>query len=216
MRQPSITDLARDYLEKAILTGRLKPGSQIKEGSIAEALEISRPPVREAFKLLEGDGLVDRKPRRGVFVKEITEKDALEIYSLKAVLYEFSITLAFKRLTDYEISRMGHLVEAMRECLNAEPPNVLSYQEMNVGFHDIHVDASGHQRLKKILWTLHKQVRYFSYQTHLDPGHLEKSFNYHQQIYEAFKIGDEDLAKTLTRDHVLAGLETFQKKKRKK
>ncbi len=216
MRQPSITDLAREYVEKAIFTGQLKQGSQIKEEYVAEALEISRPPVREAFKLLEGEGLVDRKPRRGVFVKEINEKDALEIYTLKAVLYEFSITLAFRRLTDYEISRMGHLVEAMRECLNTEPPNVLSYQEMNVSFHDIHVDASGHQRLKQILWTLHKQVRYLSYQTHLDPVHLEKSFYYHQQIYEAFKIGDENLAKSLTRDHVLAGLKNFQKKRGEK
>jgi len=210
MRQASVTDLAREYFEKAIFSGELQPGRQIKEAHVAKILEISRPPIREAFKLLESEGLVVRKPRRGVFVAEMTEQDAREIYTLKAVLYEFSISLSFDLLTDEDVSRMGHLVDAMEECIRSDPPNVLSYQEMNVSFHNVHVDAAGHKRLKKILWTLHKQVRHYSYRNHLAKDHLERSLIYHRKIHEAFKTGDEEMAKKLTREHVMAGLKTFK------
>lgn len=206
MKQPSITDLAREYLEKAIFSGELPPGKQIKEDHVAEVLKISRPPLREAFKLLEGEGLVVRKPRRGVFVAKIDEQDAWEIYTLKAVLYEFSITLSFDRLTAHEVKRLGCLVEAMEKCVHSDPSNILSYQKLNVSFHDVHIDTADHKRLKQGLRMLHKQVMYYSYQSFLDRRHLQRSLRYHREIYEAFKAGNQGLAKQLTRDHVLAGL----------
>ncbi|MCP4690642.1 MAG: GntR family transcriptional regulator, partial [Desulfobacterales bacterium] len=175
MRQQSITDLAREHLEKAIYTGALQPGDQIKEEPIAEALAISRPPIREAFKLLEGEGLVVRKPRRGVFVARINARDAWEIYTLKAELYDFSITLSFHRLTEDHLDRMGRLVERMEACVRADAPDILSYLKMNGRFHAVHVDAAGHERLKQILGMLHKQIRCFSYQTHSVREHLERS-----------------------------------------
>ena len=209
MKQASITDLAREYLEKAIFSGELPPGKQIKEDHIAEVLEISRPPLREAFKLLEAEGLVIRKPRRGVFVREINERDVWEIYTLKAKLYEFSITLSFDRMTDNEVNQMGDIVKEMKGCVTSDPPDVLAYQELNVSFHDVHIDAADHKRLKRGLWTLHKQVMHFSYKSLLNPNHLQRSLQYHFDIYEAFKSGDQDMAKLLTRDHVLVALKRF-------
>lgn len=209
MEQVSITDLAKEYLEKAIFSGELLPGAQIKEDHIAEVLKISRPPLREAFKLLEGEGLVVRKPRRGVFVSEITDKDVWEIYSLKAELYEFSITLSFDRMTATEVNQMGEIVKAMKACVHTDPPDILTFQEMNVSFHDIHIDLANHRRLKKGLWVLHKQVMHFSYNSLSNPKHLQRSLKYHFDIHAAFKNGDLDRAKQLTRDHVLAALSRF-------
>ncbi len=81
----SIVDYAKNFIEQCIVTGELSPGQRIKEEEIAKKLEISRPPVREAFKILEAEGLIRRNPRRGVFVTEITSKDVWEIYTLKMV-----------------------------------------------------------------------------------------------------------------------------------
>jgi DNA-binding GntR family transcriptional regulator len=206
MRQPSITDLSRQYLEKAIFSGELSPGEQIKEDHVAEVLKISRPPLREAFKLLEAEGLVVRKPRRGVFVTKIDAHDAWEIYTLKAELYEFSIRLAFDLLSRKEIERMGRLVQAMEKSVHTEPSNYLSYQKLNVRFHDLHIDAARHKRLKQHLRVLHKQVMYYSHKSLANLEHLERSLGYHQKIYQAFKEGNQDLAIQFTRDHVLAGL----------
>jgi DNA-binding GntR family transcriptional regulator len=209
MEQASITDLARAYLEKAIFSGELPPGKQIKEDHIAEVLKISRPPLREAFKLLEGEGLVVRKPRRGVFVSEITTRDIWEIYSLKAELYEFSITLAFDRMSAKEVGQLGEIVEAMETCASSDAPDILAYQDLNVRFHDIHIDLADHKRLKQVLWVLHKQVMHFSYNSLSNPKHLHRSLQYHIDIHAAFKNGDAQMAKQLTRDHVLVALKRF-------
>ncbi|MCP4687431.1 MAG: GntR family transcriptional regulator, partial [Desulfobacterales bacterium] len=150
------------------------------------------------------------KPRRGVFVARINARDAWEIYTLKAELYDFSITLSFHQLTEDHLNRMERLVERMEACVRADAPDILSYLEMNGRFHAVHVDAAGHERLKQILGMLHKQIRCFSYQTHSVREHLERSHRYHRDIYNAFKAGDQALAARLTRDHVLAGLKEFQ------
>ncbi|MBW1660458.1 MAG: GntR family transcriptional regulator, partial [Deltaproteobacteria bacterium] len=94
MKIESIVDIAKRHIEEWIITGQFLPGEQLKEEEISQRLEISRPPVREALKALEATGLVIRKPRRGVFVPEMTEKDIWEIYTLKSTLYEMAIDLA--------------------------------------------------------------------------------------------------------------------------
>ncbi|MEW6263224.1 MAG: GntR family transcriptional regulator [Thermodesulfobacteriota bacterium] len=205
MKPASISDMVRHHLEQEIFNGHIAPGSQIKEEVIALDLAISRPPIREAFKLLEAEGLVVRKPNRGVFVVEIRQRDAWEIYTLKAELYQLSIDLSFDQLTAMDLSRMGALVQAMVACAGTIPPNIVAYQELNAAFHDVHVDAAGHRRLKKMIWTLHNQIRYYSSQSLRNPDHLERSCRYHRQIWEAFQAGDKATAVKLTRDHVMAG-----------
>ncbi len=209
MRVPTITDMIREYVTKSIYTGKFKPGSKITEAEVAAALKISRPPIRETFKLLEAEGLIQRIPRRGVFVTQISGQDAWEIYTLKAELYAFSITLAFDRLTASDISRMGRLVDAMEECVRSDPVRILAYQELNSNFHDVPLEVCGHQRVKRILQTLHDQVRYFSYQTLSDGEHMKRSCEYHRKIYEAFKYGDLEETVRLSREHVMAALKDF-------
>lgn len=210
MKQPSITDLAREHLEEAIFSGKFQPGSQLKEEQIAEALEISRPPIREAFKLLEAEGLVVRKPRRGVFVAETTHRDIWEIYTLKAELYTFSIQLGFNRMTSSEISRMEKLADAMESCVSEKNPDVFHYQELNNQFHDVHMDAAGHQRLKQILNMMHNQIRHFSFNNLSNRTHLMKNYAFHHKILKAFQDGDFESAVMLSREHVLVGLKKLE------
>ncbi len=207
MKQPSITDLVQEYLEKQIFSGELMPGSQIKEEKISQALDISRPPIREAFKLLEAAGLIKRKPRRGVFVAETTYQDVWEIYSLKAELYSFSIQLTFKGVTDSDITLMEKLLEQMKSCVSTVNPDITLYQDLNTAFHNIHIDATGHIRLKQMLEMLHKQIRYFSFHNLSSKPYLDKSYRYHCRIYKAFKNRDMKKAIEISREHVLSGLE---------
>ena len=87
LRVESIVDSARKYLETCIIRGEYKPGQQVKEQEVASSLGISRPPIREAFKILEAEGFLRREPRRGVFVSDLTGIDISEIYTLKIALY---------------------------------------------------------------------------------------------------------------------------------
>jgi len=206
----SIADSVKKYLEQKIVTGKLKPGQQIKEQEVAEALGVSRPPIREALKILETEGLITRKPNRGAFVTEIEEKDIWEIYTLKTALYGLGTRLAFDRLTDALITKLEVITAKMGECIEQEPPDISKYQSLNEQFHDLMLDAAGHGRLKKMADTLHNQVKRYSYRSLAERSHLQRSYKYHMAIVEAIKRGEKEKAAQLTEEHVLEGLKVLQ------
>jgi DNA-binding GntR family transcriptional regulator len=203
----SIVDNVRKYLLGRILHGELHPGQQVKEQEIASSLGISRPPIREALKLLEAEGLIVRKPNRGAFVATITERDAWEIYTLKCSLYEMATRLAFDKISKGDIQKWEALVTGMETCVSSEPPDVIRYQLLNQQFHDIMFQISGHQRLRKISQMLHHQMNRFSCMSLMNKAHLNGSLTYHQEIFTAIKNGDMDRTIRITEEHILKGLE---------
>lgn len=206
----SIVDNTRKYLEGCIFRGEFCPGQQIKEQEIASFLGISRPPVREAMKLLEGEGLITRKPNRGAFVTMIDERDAWEIYTLKSDLYELATRLAFEKISDDEILALGEIVTDMEACGMEQPPDVIRYQELNQQFHDLIIRVSGHQRLRKIVQILHNQVMRFSCMSLTNEVHLKDSLHYHREILTAIQKRDMPSAIELTREHIFRGLQMVQ------
>lgn len=206
----SIVDNVRKHLLRQILHGELHPGQQVKEQEIASSLGISRPPVREAMKFLEADGLIVRKPNRGAFVATVTEHDAWEIYTLKCSLYETATTLAFDNISEKDIEKWEAVVAEMQGCIFAVPPDVVRYQSLNQEFHDIMFRISGHNRLKRICRMLHHQMNRFSCISLMDEPHLKQSFAYHQAILGAIKARDMDRTIRVTREHILKGLEIVQ------
>lgn len=203
MKIESITDIARRHIQDWIVTGQFLPGKQLKEEEIAQRLGISRPPVREALKALEATGLVLRKPRRGVFVPEMTQKDMWEIYTLKATLYEMAVGLAMKAITEKEIKELESFVRKMESCVKNEPFNVLQYQRLHRDFHNVIMEIAGNNRLKTIASYLHNQVTMFSYKTLQDKDHLRSSLRYHWKILDAIKNKKTSLACRLMKEHVL-------------
>jgi DNA-binding GntR family transcriptional regulator len=124
---PSNVDVAVAALRDAILKGRLKPGERIKEIPMSEELSISRGPIRDALRLLERDGLVEIFPNRGAVVPEISARDVLEVYALRASLGSLALNkvmledavpvkeleAAMKRLeTAFARKQAGHVTDA--------------------------------------------------------------------------------------------------------
>ncbi|MBN1101932.1 MAG: GntR family transcriptional regulator [Deltaproteobacteria bacterium] len=206
----SIVDSATRYLEGCIIRGELKPGQQIKEQEVASSLGISRPPIREAFKILEAQGLITRRPNRGAFVLTITERDAWEIYTLKSALYELATRLAFDRISEGDMQALEKVVRDMEECVRAEPADVLRYQALNERYHGIMVEISRHWRLGKILQMLHNQVKRYSGMSLTRGEHLRESLDLHIAILRAVKGRDLALAVQLTREHISRGLRIVQ------
>ena len=207
MKIESIVDLAKHHLELWIIKGEYEPGQKLKEEEIAQRLGISRPPIREAFKVLETEGLVLRKPRRGVFVTEMNEKDVWEAYTLKAVLYELATELAIDTISAGEIGKLKGIVRKMENCIDAESADLLRYQELHQQFHDLIMVISGHDRLKKFSASIHNQVSRFSYKSFQNKAHLQSSVRYHRKIVGAFQTKDKIRACRLMKEHVLEALE---------
>lgn len=196
-------------MELWIIKGEYGPGQKLKEEEIAMRLGISRPPIREAFKALETEGLVVRKPRRGVFVTEMTAKDVWEAYTLKAALYEMAIELAMDTITAGQIEDLDAVVRQMANCVKTEPVDLLQYQKYHQRFHDKIMVISGHDRVKKISVSIHNQVGRFSYRSLQNKSHLRSSVRYHGKIIDAIKAKDKTLACSLMKEHVLDALEVL-------
>jgi DNA-binding GntR family transcriptional regulator len=210
MKIESIADIAKRNIQEWVVTGHFQPGKQIKEEEISQRLGISRPPVREALKMLEAAGLVFRKPRCGVFVPEMTEKDMWEVYTLKATLYEMATGLAMDVISEQEIRKLETYVKKMEVCVGKEPLDVLRYQDLHKTFHDSLMSIAGNDRLRTFASNLHNQVTLFSYKSLQDNNHLNTSVRYHRDIVNAMKQKDTALACRLMKEHVLNALDVLR------
>jgi DNA-binding GntR family transcriptional regulator len=212
MQIKSIVDRTAKALEDMIIKGKLKPGQKVKEQEISTRLGISRPPLREAFKILEAEGLIRREPRRGVFVSELKEADIWEIYTLKLALYTLGVGLAIDNISDGEVEKLEKVVAQMENSVRGgSNPDVMKYEELNNLFHDMTANIAGHARLKKIQQSLNNQIKRIAYRSFGDRKHLEMSCRYHRKILDAIKAKDKPRAEELTREHILRGLEVQEK-----
>jgi len=212
MKIKSIVDHTAKALEDMIVKGRLKPGQKVKEQEISTRLGISRPPLREAFKILESEGLVRREPRRGVFVSELKDRDIWEIYTLKLALYTLGVTLAMDKITNGEVEKLEKVVVQMeKSTLGDAGPDIMKYEELNNLFHEMAANIAGHSRLKKIQQSLNNQIKRIAYRSFGDRKHLEMSCKYHRKILDAIKAKDKARAEQLTREHILRGLEAQER-----
>jgi len=199
------------YLEDMIVKGKLGPGQRIKEQEVSSRLGISRPPVREAFKILEAEGLIRREPRRGVFVSEVTSNDIWEVYTLKIALYTLAVGLAIDRISDNGVGKLEKIVAEMEMIVQDDSnPDIIRYEELNNLFHDTTTILAGHVRLKKMVQSLNNQIKRVSYRSFTKEGHLRSSCGYHREILEAIKARDKALAERLTREHIEKGLEVHK------
>lgn len=216
MTVQSLVDYARKYLEDAIITGELRPGMRIKEEEIASTLQISRPPIRQAFESLVVEGLLTRLPRRGVMVTNFQENDIWEIYTLKAALYSLATNLAIDNMTEEGIAKLEKTVEAMVKCVNKHPVNLKKYQELNEDFHiNILLEISQHSRLHRLLHNLDKQLKWLSYRNLLDSDHLQSNCESHREMLDAIKHKDKALAEKLCKEHIFRGMDLLIKNMQK-
>lgn len=203
MKIKSLADMVTYYIEELIIKNELKMGEQIKEGDMADRFDVSRPPIREAFKTLEAEGLVIKKPRKGVFVVKMNKKDLWEVYTLKAVLYESALDFAMQNITDKQIDHLQFIIDKMEACAYADPPDIFNYQKWHGSFHLEIMEIAGNQRLTKIALTLHKQISRFSYKTLHNMQHLVKSFEYHKKIIKMIAEKKRGRACKIMKEHVL-------------
>lgn len=207
----SVGDYAKKYIRRLILENELRPGEHVTEEKIARRLKISRPPIREAFKSLEENGLLERKARRGVYVSEINEKDLCECFMLRMALYGLAIRMCVKNITSKDTSRLEKILSRMQLCVNNDCPDIHKYQSLNRLFHNTTIDIAKYDRLKKFCAALDDQMCRYSYLPLKSKSYLLASYKYHQRILCAIKLKDIETALKLNEAHIEKGLEFARK-----
>ena len=151
-KSPKISIAEQTYaeLKRLILENELPAGHQLMEGEIAELLDISRTPAREAMMKLEAEGLVEIRPRHGMKVKPISVSDMREIYAL---LTGLESTAAWQAASldhdDAEIQKLRDSVEKMDKALKAQ--DLQGWADADESFHRQLVAMSGNKRLIELV-----------------------------------------------------------------
>lgn len=211
MQIQSVVDYIFQNLRDQIILGRLKPGQRIKGIDVAFELNVSRTPIREALKILESEGLIEIKPRKGAFVAEFTAKDAWEIYTINAALYAQAIDVVTDRISEGDIKKLKNIFQKMEETVKQESPDINKYQQFHFKFHDTLFQIAGNSRLKQICQSMNNQIIRFSRISFSNSQHLLSSCQRHKEILETIEAGDKDRAKSFMYEHVMEGLENLQK-----
>lgn len=144
----SLAEDAADRIREQILGGGFRQGEHLVEARIAEQLNVSRGPVREAFKLLRAEGLLLEEPRRGTFVVSLAPDDVREIYGLRAAIEGRAARILAKRTDPAVIAELGALLEAIEAAAAAD--DVAGVFRSDLAFHDAVCRLSGNARLHEV------------------------------------------------------------------
>ena len=203
LRSTSLTRLVQEEILRMILSGELDAGAQVKEYAISDRLGVGRSSVREAFRALEEAGLVRLEKNRGVFVREIGDDEAEEMYAVRAGLDELAGRLLAPRITDTQVDELSRLVDELEAQL--APEAFATYFPLNLRFHDRIVEMAGNQKLLVMYRRLINEMHLLRRRGLLRGGGLLVSNDEHRTIVAAFASRDADAAAAAMRDHVRAG-----------
>lgn len=188
-------------IRRQIFSGALKPDQRVVEAEIAAAMGISRGPVREAFAELEKEGLIVTNPRKGTYVKSFSLKDIEEIYTLRAILEGYAVSLAFDRLQEEDLNYLRELLEKITEM--AEKKDVIEVARLNMQFHRKILELSNHKRLYDTWQSLLAQTQMLSAMTTEYYTNLIDIRKSHEILLKALMDGDRRLIKKCFEDHIL-------------
>lgn len=201
LQSSSLTSVVQREIERRILQGELAPGAKLNEAALAEALGVSRGPVREAFRMLEEAGLVRQEKNRGVFVRSIPLNEAMEIFDLRAMMDEAVGRRLAQAITPEQLRQVRAMVDAMEKAVRAGDAD--SYHLLNLEFHDTLVAFSGNRKLTSIYRRVINELSLFRRMNLVDAKLLPISASEHRTIVKAIASGDAEAAGRAMRQHAL-------------
>ncbi|HIJ22671.1 MAG: GntR family transcriptional regulator [Gammaproteobacteria bacterium] len=190
----TVADRVFDSLCDAIVSGKIAAGSKISEPELAKRFDVSRASLREAIGRLEACNLVNRRPRVGARVVELSLHELLEIYRVREALEGMAARLAAEFMSDKELNDLKALLE---DELQLDSGN------SNHDFHYAIVQGSQNRRLSHLLCDdLYHLMRMYRYQLGRDSGRASTASKEHGLILDALQDRDGEMAELLMRRHI--------------
>lgn len=197
----------RQVLEDDIATGVFSIGTRLDEATLAKRFGVSRTPIREALIELAAAGLVEQKPRRGAFVREIGISRLIEMFEVMADLEACCGRLAARRITPVELDTLTACHGACADAEQAGNPDL--YYRANQKFHEAIYTASHNGFLAEQASSLHNRLAPYRRLQLRARNRIGSSLQEHGEVVEAIAQGDAELAAERMRQHVLIQGERF-------
>ncbi|MFZ5648568.1 MAG: GntR family transcriptional regulator [Bacillota bacterium] len=204
---PQIRDKVYEKLRRAILEGRLKPGTRLVERRLAEQLKVSRTPVREVIRMLELEGLISYLPRAGAVVAIVDKEEVLEIYRIRAVLEGLAARLAAEKIGYDQIKRLENLLGTME--IHTGPGELDQIEQTHQEFNDLIYKAAGSPRLYSMIASLVDHINRYVRMGYGLPGRIAEANREHRRLVEALALHDGDLAEAVARKHIENSRQAF-------
>jgi DNA-binding GntR family transcriptional regulator len=202
-RSNSLAAIVQQEVERMIVGGDLAAGERINAQHLATRLGVSRGPVREALRALERTGLVQSITNLGTFVRKVGIEEVCEMYDMRAVVFGFACGQLADRIATKQVRILAVLVEQMTAAIAAEDPP--EYYRLNLRFHDLVMEFSGHKRAEQIYQAMVREAHLFRQRSLQPVASMRESNEEHAAIVAALREGDREAARRESELHHLGG-----------
>ncbi|MCK4244383.1 MAG: GntR family transcriptional regulator, partial [Candidatus Omnitrophica bacterium] len=191
----------------------VKEGSShnpLSEEKIAHQLGVSRTPIREVLSHLEEEGLLERRHKKGITLKEPSLKELIEIYDLRAVLEGLAARLLAAEIDEKTIDELKGLCQNLKRITESKNVTLSEVEKVDLAFHQKIVEKCGNNRLRKVINNFHLIT--LSFRLTQKKEFKKRKFHFpHEEILKALENKGPDKAELAIRLHIQEGKESFIK-----
>lgn len=200
-----LSDTVTERLRRTIVEGHFSPGDRLREEQLAEALDVSRGPIRDALRELEREGLVVRRRNRGAIVASLSRADVEEVYSLRLAIEPLVCAWGAENASESDWLDMESVIAGYSElATTATTPHEAA--DADLRFHDVIYRAAGHRRVQRLWQDLRPQVYIFLLARKYVGTREFRDIMIanHELILAALKARDVEAARRMAMQHVEA------------
>jgi DNA-binding GntR family transcriptional regulator len=198
---PTLPAVVAGRLRKLIADGELEPGARLNERELCELLKVSRTPLREAFRVLSAEGLVELTPKFGARVITLSQDDVANIFDVLAVTEGLSGRLATENATQQELDQIADLHRQMMRAYARRDMTLYAIAAKDT--HDAINEAAANPTLREIYLRLNAQVQKLRYDANLEGDNWPESVGAHESFIRALLARDGARVEQVLREHVL-------------
>jgi DNA-binding GntR family transcriptional regulator len=197
------TSIAYDFLKNAIFTNELKPGDHLSENQVAQSLDMSRTPIREALKVLASEGLVEIHNGVGIFVRQVTTKELSDLFQVRAALECEALHSSLETITDGEID--GIIAQWMKQRKKIQPgqkPDLDPVLMLDKELHSLLVERCSNDFLKAVIDGIQTKIMRYRRLSALALNDVAGIIDQHLEILGCMKQRNVEILSKMLREHI--------------
>lgn len=210
-KKANYTDMAYEAIKKLIIDEEIRSGDVIAENQLAEYLNMSRTPIREAIRMLEAEGVLYAKQGLGTFLRVLTLKDIKDVFEVRESLEIIASRTSIRDITGEEVNELrAELMDLLERHDKGEIIDRLEFSRIDGKIHDLIVNSSENEYIKILMEQINFKVnryRVISYKVSLD---LEESTRQHLDLLDCIEERDEEKFALHIAEHIRWSLKIIQ------